>query len=145
MPNSFLSKETPIGFTFEIDCNLDSGIILNMTNEDKFKAIAERAKITDKEIDGNYLSTMVIIGYLNDMADLKLIQTAFTMTSTGRNLRSICEEFEWKPSDKDIAAFVVGMVEEEDREAFAVLLTKYRDDREKFLEDYITVRKMNGG
>jgi len=107
-----------------------------MTNEEKFTAIIERLKMNGQEFDSAHISTMVIIGYMNELAELGLIETAFTMTSAGKNVNSVCQEFDWKPSDQEIKDFVMAMVDEQDRHGFIFILQKYRDNKQRFMDEY---------
>jgi len=107
-----------------------------MTNDKKFKTIIERLKIEEANLEPIHISAMVITGYLDDLAKAGLIESAWTVTKSGENIRAVCEEFDWKPSDKDIFAFVSGMVEEKERAAFMLILKKYRDDRAGLLEEF---------
>lgn len=106
-----------------------------MTKEEKFTAIVERLKKDDIKFDPAHLSAMSIIGYLEDLANHKLIESAFTLSPSGKNVAAICEEFEWQPSDKEIIEFVVGMVEEKERPGIAYIIKQYRDDRTGLMEE----------
>ncbi len=115
-----------------------------MTKDEKFKAIIDRIKGKDLDFDPSHISAMVIVGYLDDLAEKKLVETAYSMTPTGKLVRAICEEFDWKPSDNDILEFVNGMVEAPDRPAFMFLLKKYRDDREGLFNEYEKFNESEG-
>lgn len=112
-----------------------------MTNERKFDAICERLKSDKIDMEPEYISMMVIIGYLNYLADMGMIETGFQITDSGKRIRAICEEFDWKPSDNDIKAFVMEMVEESERPAMAFLVKQYRDEREWLLEELRKVKE----
>lgn len=112
-----------------------------MTQEDKFKGILERLKEKGTDFDPKHISAMVIIGYLDDLQKLGLIQSAFTVNPSGYVIRSVCDEFEWQPSDEDIKEFVIGMVEAQERAPFAYMIKRYRDDREKFLAEFEEYKK----
>ena len=73
-----------------------------MTTEEKYKAITEKLKNKNIDFDPIHISSMVVIGYLNDLAKLGLIETEYKITEMGENVRAICEEFDWKPSDEEI-------------------------------------------
>lgn len=107
-----------------------------MTNDEKFKAIIERLKAEDAEFEPAHISAMVLVGYLDDLAKAGVIESAYTVTKSGTSIRAICEEFDWKPSDQDILAFVSEMVEAPERPAFMFILKKYRDNREGLLEEF---------
>ncbi len=116
-----------------------------MTREEKFKAIVERLKEKAIDFDPMHISAMVVIGYLDDLAQKGLIESAFLVSPTGKSVRAICEEFDWQPNDEEIKEFVIGMVEQPDRAAFAYMIKRYRDDRTKFLEEFETFRKTQDG
>ena len=107
-----------------------------MTRQEKLTAILERLKAKGADIDGGHVSAMVIVGYLDDLAKEGLIESAWTMMPIGQTVRSICEEFDWKPDDDEIMAFVMEMVEPKERPAFMFMIKKYRDNREGLLEDF---------
>lgn len=54
---------------------------------------------------------------------------------------ALCEEFEWTPTDEEIKAFVIEMIEPPDRAAFAFMIKKYRDDKEAFLKEFEDYKK----
>jgi hypothetical protein len=112
-----------------------------MTNKEKLDAILDRMKEQGKDILPEHISAMVIVGYLNDLAEIGLVQTAFTMTPVGKSVRAICDEFDWTPTDEDIRAFVIDMVAETERPAFAYMVTKYRDDKQGLINDFDTFKK----
>jgi hypothetical protein len=107
-----------------------------MTQEDKFKGILERLKEKGTDIDPKHVSAMVIIGYLDDLSKLGLIESAWNMQPSGLIVRSVCDEFEWTPSDEEIKEFVIEFVEAQERAPFAYMIKRYRDDREKFLAEF---------
>lgn len=107
-----------------------------MTKGEKLTAILERLKTKGTDLDGGHVSAMVIVGYLDDLAKKGLIESAWNMTPIGNNIRAICEEFDWKPDDDEVMAFVMEMVEAKERPAFMFMIKKYRDDREGLLEDF---------
>lgn len=90
-----------------------------------------------------YIAPMVIIGYLDDLKNMKLIENSIKMTPTGKSVKAICEEFEWKPTDDELIGFVKEMVEENLKPMFLFLLLKYRDHREKMFEEVDFLK--NGG
>jgi hypothetical protein len=115
-----------------------------MNKEEKLAAILERLKSKGADIDGEHISAMVIVGYLDDLAKQGLIESAYNMTPMGNNVRAICEEFDWKPDDEEIKAFVMEMVEPKERAAFMLLVRKYRDDRKGLMEDFERTKKNLG-
>ena len=107
-----------------------------MNKEEKLTAILERLKSKGTDIDGGHISAMVIVGYLDDLAKQGLIESAWTMMPIGNSVRAICEEFDWKPDDDEIKAFVMEMIDPKEQPPFMMLIKKYRDDREGLLEDF---------
>jgi len=117
-----------------------------MTIDETVKAILERLKLEGVfEEPTQTISVMMIIHYLDQIQKLGLVECAFNMTPMGTKIAAVCEEFDWQPSDEDIARFVTEMVEEEDREGFAYMIQKYRDDREGLLEDIKKFRESEQG
>ena len=116
-----------------------------MTQDEKFTAIVDRLKLKSIEIDPTHISAMVIVGYLDDLAKKGLIESAYALLPNGKTVRAICEEFDWKPSDDEIKAFVISMVDPGERVAFAYMVKRYRDDREKFLEEFDEFKKAQQG
>ena len=107
-----------------------------MNREQKLTAILERLKEKGTDFDGGHMSMMVICGYLDDLGKLGLIESAFAVTPMGKNIQAICEEFDWKPDDDEIKAFVTQMVEGPQQPAFMYMIKKWRDDREGLKEDF---------
>lgn len=115
-----------------------------MNRQEKLEAILERLKKKGADIDGGHVSAMVIVGYLDDLAKQGLIESAWTMTPVGNTIRSVCEEFDWKPDDDEIKAFVMEMVEPKERPPFMFMIKKYRDDREGLIEDFKKAKEQMG-
>ena len=107
-----------------------------MTKSEKIAAILARLKKENTDIAEAHISAMVITGYLDDLSRAGIIESAYAMTPVGRSVRSICEEFDWKPTDEDLVAFVSQMVGPEERLGFLYMLKKYRDDRNGLLQEY---------
>lgn len=116
-----------------------------MTKDEKFKAIIERLKDKGSGFDPMYISAMVIIGYLSDIAKEGIIEAECNVTPLGKSVLAICEEFDWKPSNKEIYTFVTDIVEKSEQIAFMVLIKKYRDDREGLFKEFEDLKKPNGG
>jgi hypothetical protein len=106
-----------------------------MTNEDKFKAIIERIKAEGWCNDPAFISIMMIVNYLDKLSKHGIVECAYNMTESGQRVAAICEEFDWKPTDDDILRFVTEMVEDSEKVAFAYMIKRYRDDKEKFIEE----------
>ena len=115
-----------------------------MTKPEKLTAILERLKSKGTDIDGAHISSMVIVGYLDDLAKAGVIESAWNMTPIGNNIRAICEEFDWKPDDDEIKAFVMEMVGPREQAPFMLIIKKYRDDREALLEDFKKAKETFG-
>lgn len=109
-----------------------------MTNKEKYKAILERIKETEKDFLPEAVSVMMIIGYLDKLQQMKLIESAFDVQEKGKSVMAICEEFDWKPSDKEVLDFVREFIPAPDQLAFAFLIKRYRDDREALIEEWKT-------
>jgi len=107
-----------------------------MTNSEKYTAIVERLKKENTSIEEAHVSAMVISGYLDDLGKAGIIESAFAMTPVGNVVRAICEEFDWKPTDDEIAAFVSEMVGPKEQVPFLFILKKYRDDRNGLLLEF---------
>ena len=115
-----------------------------MNKAEKLTAILERLKTRGTDIDGAHISSMVIVGYLDDLAKEGVIESAWNMTPLGSNIRAICEEFDWKPDDDEIKAFVMEMVEPKEQAPFMLIIKKYRDDRSGLLEDFQKAKETMG-
>ena len=107
-----------------------------MTREQKLIAILERLKEKGTDFDGGHMSMMVICSYLDDLGKLGLIESAFDVTPMGKTIASICEEFDWKPDDDEVKAFVMQMVEPGQQAPFMYMIRKWRDDREGLKKDF---------
>jgi hypothetical protein len=79
-----------------------------MTDEEKIagmKAMAPHLIGPDKE--RGFFSWIVFMGYLDYLIENGIItQGQYMMSSKGKDLLSVCDEFEWKPSDFELAAYV---------------------------------------
>lgn len=93
-----------------------------MTKSEKIEAILERLKKKNTDIAESHISAMVITGYLDDLAKAGIIESAFTMTPIGASVRAICEEFDWKPDDDELKAFVSEMIAPNDQAPFCLSL-----------------------
>jgi hypothetical protein len=115
-----------------------------MTKEAKLTAILERLQSAGTDIDGAHISLMVIVGYLDDLTKAGVIESAWNMTPIGGAVRAVCEEFDWKPDDDDIKAFVMEMVAPKEQAPFMFMIKKYRDDREGLLEEFQKAKEVLG-
>jgi hypothetical protein len=114
-----------------------------MTTQKKIDAILERLKLENTDINTPHISMMVIIQYLVQLEKTGVIECGFAMTPLGSAVASVCEEFDWKPTDQDVFRFVNDMVEEKERLAFAFMIKRWRDDREKLLQEIKEAKKQN--
>lgn len=112
-----------------------------MTQDEKLKAIIDRIEKSKIEFKPEHISAMVLIGYLEDLAKLGIIESVYTISPVGESVRAICDEFDWKPSDKELFDFAMGMVEKKERAPFIYLIRKYRDDREGLLKELEEFKK----
>lgn len=114
-----------------------------MTNEEKLEAIRDRLpkEMVDENFSPEFLSIMTIYNYLDRFHKEGLIISPSMVTPKGKIFASICEEFDWQPSNQIIAMFVNEQIDESEREAIADMLINFRDDREKFLK---LVKKLRG-
>lgn len=115
-----------------------------MTDKEKFDAIIERLEGLGNNLTPKHLSVIMINGYLDILTREKILMGERLMTPMGENVLSICEEFDWRPSQEDIIEFVQEMVDVDNREALIILLVMYRDDPIKFLESSKKAREENG-
>lgn len=111
-----------------------------MDKNEKFAAIVGRMKGDTSWMCPTAVSVMLITSYLHDLTQRGFVAGGYTISKTGKDVVAICEEFDWKPSNEEVIEYVNEMVAPEDREAFAYLIFKYRDDREELLE---TLKKYN--
>lgn len=138
-------NETLIGYTFNLDLREDICYppLPFMTDEEKFKAIVERLNAEGWCNNPLMISVMVISHYLTKMQDLKLLECEFKLTENADKVLAVIEEFDWKPSDRDVYQFVNEMVDEEDREAFFFLIKRFRDDKNGLISEIEQFRKNN--
>ena len=73
-----------------------------MSDQEIKDAIIERLKEKDITFNPLNLSTMVIIGYMYDMATHGMIETPFVTGERDWIIINTCKEFGLKPSDEDI-------------------------------------------
>ena len=112
-----------------------------MTKQEKLEAILERLDKKGIGIDGNHISAMMICGYFNDLSKIGIIENAFKLTPSGATIRSVCDEFDWKPDDAEIKAFVMEMVAPKEQAPFYFMIKKWRDDREGLKEDFKKIQE----
>jgi hypothetical protein len=112
-----------------------------MTKDEKYKAIVERAGVKDWCNDPTFISVMVIVHYLDQLKEYGLIDAAYVMTDAGNRIVAVCEEFDWKPSNDDIAKFADEMVDAPERAAIEYMIRRYRDDKDGLLKEMNDIDK----
>jgi len=118
---------------------------ITMTNDDKFKAIVERLNAQDWCNTPLYISIMVIISYLVDLKERGLIDCEYEITELGKKITSVCEEFEWKPSDEHIKQFVNDTIDDSEKLAFECMICKYRDNKEELIKEINSIMNIEDG
>ncbi len=104
-----------------------------MTEEEKLDAIYLRWPGEDKLKDPNYLSFTVITNYMNILMEHGIIHgEVFQISEKGKDFASVCNEFDWKPSDDMIASFVSQFIRKKDQIKIGRLLMTLRDDGDRF-------------
>ncbi|HOT88647.1 MAG TPA: hypothetical protein PLC59_02625 [Bacteroidales bacterium] len=117
-----------------------------MTKSEKLTVIRERLKINNDDIDEKHISIMVIMGYLNALSKAGLIESAWNIKPKGDSIIALCEEFDWKPDDEEIRAFVEEMINPYEKSFFMFLLKRYRDDREGLIGEFKkNIEKLEAG
>lgn len=107
-----------------------------MTDEEKIKGMKAMAPSligTDKE--RKFFSWIVFVGYLDYLVEHGIItQGQYMISPKGKNLLSVCAEFDWKPSDLEIAAFVNYLFNDEEENKIKIIdmLMNLRDNPSEF-------------
>ena len=112
-----------------------------MIQQEKTKQIVDRLKEKGIEFDPEYIPVMVIINYLTKLTKLGMIDSEYTIPQRGQDVIALCEEFDWKPDNDNINAFVNEMIDPQSRPIFTVMLRQYRDDREGLIADFEKFKK----
>ena len=105
-----------------------------MNTQEKLKAIIQRVPLLDESYTAEHISVMLITSYLDALSKEGLVEGGYHITSLGKNVVAVCEEFDWKPSDADIKMYVDDMIDEELRPAFAHFITEFRDNSTDLIE-----------
>jgi len=105
-----------------------------MTKREKLKEITSRLKEINVEIDTDMISCLVISKYCADFMKKNIIEGELIVSENGLKVVSLCEEFDWKPTNKEIKEYVDGLVSTEDNEKLIEMLIEYRDDSVGFME-----------
>lgn len=105
-----------------------------MNTLEKLKAIMERLKAPEgaskSDIGPQNLSFMLIMQYMDALSKLGLVDGTHGITQHGKDFISVCEEFDWKPTDEELLSFVEEMIPPQDRPAIFYFLTQQRDNPE---------------
>jgi hypothetical protein len=106
-----------------------------MTEQEKLKEIQSRIKAKfNLNYDETTISVLMVTGYLNTLNELGVVGGGFTMTAMGKSVMAICEEFDFKPCDQAIIDFIDAATEDH-REEFIFMIKRYRDERQKMIEE----------
>ena len=107
-----------------------------MTDEEKIagmKAMAPKLISDDKE--RGFFSWIVFMGYLDYLISEGIMsQGQYVVSKRGQNLLSVCHEFDWKPSDFEIIAYVNMLVEdsEDNKVKIIDMIMNLRDNPAEF-------------
>jgi len=113
-----------------------------MTREEKFAAIVERVPILDGLTDSE-LAVFVIASYMDSLYKEGVISyVPVEITERGKMAVSLCEEFDFNPTDAELDFFITGLTCPADWDLMKSILVQYRDDREAFLTK---IRKFRDG
>ena len=108
-----------------------------MTKEDKLAAIVDRIHTKSIDINSKSLSALMLSGYVDALAKAGIFAHGLNVTSSGQDVISICEEFEWEPDDNDIIEFAKEVTNSaEDQPSLICLLKLYRNDRNKLMKEF---------
>ena len=105
-----------------------------MTKKEKLEAITIRLKEINVDIDVNMISCLVISKYFSDFQKKDLIGGELVMSDSGLRVVSICEEFEFHPTDKEIKEYIDELVSSDDNNKLIEMLIDYRDNPVEFME-----------
>ena len=105
-----------------------------MTKKEKLKAIIQRLKEINVEIDPAMISCLVISKYLSDFQKANILEGELNVTERGLKVVSIAEEFEWKPTNKEIKEFVLGLINSDINQNIVNMMIEYRDNPVEFME-----------
>lgn len=108
-----------------------------MTKEEKFTEIINRLGEKAKDFKPIHLSIIVIMGYLTTLEENGFISGGeVKVTTSGNDALSLCNEFDWTPTDSEIASFCKDMVEVNEIETILMMLLKMRDDKKSLLSSF---------
>ena len=107
-----------------------------MTKEEKLTAIIDRIHTKSIDINSKSISALMLSGYVDGLAKAGILAHGLDVTPGGKDVISICEEFEWEPDDNDIMAFAKEVTKSEEQPSLICVLKKYRDDRDKLMKEF---------
>lgn len=94
----------------------------------------------DVNINALCISFVVISGYMEELKKSGIIDEQFTtIHDSGKKIISVSEKFNWTPTDEEIKAFILGVLEEsvpEKQIFYLCTLKQYRDDKEGLLKKF---------
>jgi hypothetical protein len=112
-----------------------------MNKEEKFAQIQKFAGAKNIP-EMTTASVLMIINYLDELQKRGVIKYPFQIPPRGRRVTAICEEYDWKPTDDEIAEFVMTFVSDDELlEPMAYFITRMRDEREEFLAEVENIKK----
>jgi hypothetical protein len=107
-----------------------------MTREDKFKIIVDKLGDAAAEFQSIHLSVLILMGYMETLFKNGIIhESPVETTEIGKQALTLCDEYNWNPSDTEIVEFCQNMVDKSQLESFVIMLREMRDNQEKFLEN----------
>lgn len=99
-----------------------------MNREEKFQAIVKRANMEGKIELPEQLDCVLTISYLDQFREMGIIRGGeYSVSESGKILKSICEEFEWEPDDIAVKGFlkILEFENEEDKDKIFYLIKTY--------------------
>lgn len=103
-----------------------------MNTQEKFDAIMERLHApegaTMEDIKPKNLTFMVLMGYMDILNKMGMVANTHGITDNGKKFISMCEEFDWKPTDDEILSFVEELIPPDQRSAIFYFLSQLRDN-----------------
>lgn len=106
-----------------------------MNRDEKYKNIIAKINIPET-LTQTHLSILMIVDYMRILFANGIINDEpVKIQEGGSRAIAICNEFEWEPTDEEIASFCRDMVEEAEITVMFTMLKCLRDDKDKFLEN----------
>lgn len=108
-----------------------------MNRQEQVSAIQERVKVLNVEITEQQILGTVVMGYLNELKTLGLIEQGFSITEKGQQALDICKEFDVKLTNEELAFLLSGIVQDPaELEVLFTLVFLLINDREFLLTEY---------